>query len=112
MSRWKLALYGAIGAVAPDALILYSKRWTAEGLHFEWHQYVLATAIYVLVAGLVASIFPYGKEKSEWKAFAVGVCLPVLISGLLSTAKADANTLSPRGLVEIPGRLSELMALR
>src|SRR4051812_30016685 len=36
---WKLALAGASGAIAPDALLLYSKRFTQPHLSFDWRLY-------------------------------------------------------------------------
>jgi hypothetical protein len=109
-SRLSLAIAGAIGAVAPDIVILYSKRWSAPDLSFDTVQYAVATAIYVALAAFVAAIFPYGDKRSSWKAFAIGVGLPVVLSAL-ATLGTGAR-ISPRGFGALPGTLLDLMAMR
>ena len=107
-SKLKCALYGAAGAIAPDVLILYSKRFIEPSLAFNWLQYLLATLMYVSLAALVATIYPYGRHPTAWKAFAVGVGLPLLISGLATLGKPQV--LVPRGEV-LPGSFVDLIAL-
>ncbi len=107
-SKPQLALYGAIGAIAPDILILYSKRWTMSGLAFSWFQYGIATLLYVVLAAIVATIFPYKGKPSRWKAFVVGICLPVFISGIAYFGRAQL--VSPRS-GQIVGTLWDLLSL-
>jgi hypothetical protein len=107
-NRIKLALYGVVGAMAPDVLILYSKRWTMPGLSFDAQQYLIGMGIYLLLAAVIAPIFPYRGKPTEWKAFALGVTLPIVVAGLLSTQRQEL--IAPRG-ISIPGTLLDLMSL-
>src|SRR5687768_3143672 len=59
MPIWKRALFGAIGAIAPEVLLFYSKRSTMPGVTFSIAQYVAATVLYLGLAAMVAAIFPY-----------------------------------------------------
>lgn len=104
------ALFGGIGSIAPDILILYSKRWTMPSFSFDVWQYLIATIAYVCLAAVVASIYPYGKKPTPWKAFAVGAGLPVIISGLMAMKKGEV--LEPRGGGQaLEGDLFDLMSL-
>jgi hypothetical protein len=75
---------------------------------FNIYQYMGATSIYLLLAAIVASIFPFRGSGREWKAFILGVCLPAIIAGLISTQRP--GLISPRGL-PISGTLLDLMSL-
>lgn len=108
LSHIALAAYGAIGAIAPDILILYSKRWSMPSLSFSILQYSLATLLYVTLAALVAAIFPYGRAPKPWKAFAVGVALPVVVSSLAAAARDPV--ISPRGET-LPGTLIDILSI-
>ncbi len=105
---WELAFYGAFGAVAPDIVLLYTKRWSMPSLTFSLTQYVTVTGLYLLLAAIVATAFPYGKQPTRWKAFVLGVCLPVVISGLASLHKGIV--VAPRGS-QLAGSLWDLLAL-
>ena len=107
--RPALWLFGALGAIAPDIVLLYSKRWTMPSLTFDVWMYAGATALYLGLAAVVASIYPYGRNPSPWKAFALGVGLPVLISSLASLQ--HGTVISPRGEI-IPGTFWDLLSLR
>ena len=113
MTKLQVAYFGAIGAIAPDVVLLYSKRWTDPLISFEPWQYLTVTAFYLLVAGVAATIFPYGKHVTPWKAFAVGVALPVIVSGLASIPSGITPVTTPptRGGVPVPGTLYDLFAL-
>ena len=104
---WTLAIYGAIGAIAPDILLFYSKRWTMPSLTFHWGQYIGVTVLYIVLAAFVATIFPYGRQRKPWKAFGVGVSLPVIISGLASLG--NNHVINPRG-AELAGTFWDLLA--
>jgi hypothetical protein len=108
LDKRTLAFYGALGAVAPDIMILYSKRWTMPSLTFEPSQYAIATALYIFLAAIVATIYPYRNRASTWKAFVVGVGLPTIMSGAMSLQGLIA--LSPRGQ-SIPGTVWDLVTL-
>jgi hypothetical protein len=107
--RGRLSLFGALGALAPDVLIVYSKRWTEPALAFDPWQYAVALLVYVLLAAIVAAIFPYRGGARNWKAFAVGVTLPVIVAGLLAIPLAAVPM--PRGVDGLPGSVLDLMAL-
>ncbi|MBD2757863.1 hypothetical protein [Spirosoma validum] len=110
-SRLNLAITGGIGAVAPDILLLYSKRWTMPDITFSLELYLVATLMYVLLAGFVASIFPYGKlargKNSLWVAFGIGVCLPIVIAGVTTIFKSEP--VATRGEASV-GRFVDLIA--
>jgi len=108
--RSLLALFGAVGAIAPDIVLVYSKRWTQPQLDFSLGQYFAATAIYMALAAAVAIIFPYKGKKEPWKAFAVGVALTPLIAALL--AVHPDQHITTRGAEALQGTLRQLMALR
>mgnify|MGYP007037739245 CR=1 FL=1 len=110
VAMWQKTLFGGMGAIAPDILILYSKRWTMPSFTFDVSQYLIATIAYVCLAAVVASIYPYGKKPTPWKAFAVGAGLPVIISGLMAMRKGEV--LEPRGGGQaLAGDLFDLMSL-
>ena len=103
-------MFGAIGAVAPDIIILYSKRWTMPSFEFEYIQYVIVTLIYLVLAGVVAMIYPYPKKKAKtWYAFCIGVALPVILSAVISTQRGEV--IIPRGVIGIQGGIIDLMSL-
>ena len=103
-----MGLAAAVGAIAPDILILYSKRWTMPSLTFNPWMYVGASALYVLLAATVAMIYPFGRDRRSWKAFALGVSLPIVISGLASFQ--HGLVVAPRGHT-IAGTFLDLIAL-
>jgi len=123
MNALRLFGYGAFGALVPDVLLLYSKRFTAPLLAFESWQVLLVTLIYAITAGLVAQIFPYPGEKTPWKSLAVGITLPVIIAGVIGAgdrlSQAGTTRLSTRGPTpaahgdapKIQGSVIDLMAL-
>jgi hypothetical protein len=103
-----LGAFAAVGAIAPDILILYSKRWTMPSLTFDPWMYVFASALYMVLAATVAMIYPFGRGVSPWRAFAVGVTLPLLVSGLASLQRGVV--IAPRGDT-IEGTLWDLLSL-
>ena len=110
--KWRLALWAGLGALAPDIVLLYSKRFTVPHVEFDYTVVALGTALYVGLAGLVATIFPYkilpGEKGSLlWKAFGVGVCLPILVSTLASIGYQAPE--ATRGT--IAGALRDLIAM-
>jgi len=90
-----LAIFGGIGAVAPDIILFYSKRWTMPSLTFDPYVYIAATALYVGLGALVAAIYPYRHGARAWKAFSLGVALPTVISALASVNRSQV--LLPKG---------------
>lgn len=102
------ALYAAVGAISPDVLILYSKRWSMPALTFDVRQYAAATICYIGVAAVVATIYPFGGKPSKWKAFLLGVGLPLVVSGAATLSRGQV--ISPRGL-PIKGTLLDLLSL-
>ena len=107
--KLRLGVYGALGAFAPDILILHSKVWTMPAFTFSLWQYSVATALYVSLGSFVATIFPYRQKPSNWKAFCVGVALPTVISGIASLFRGQI--IEPRGAEPIVGDLLDLISL-
>jgi len=102
-----LGLCAGFGALAPDILLFWSKRFTMPGLTFEIWQYCAAALFYMGLSAFVALIYPY-KNPTYWKAFSIGVLLPTVISGIASIGRPV--TISPRGGF-IPGTLLDLISL-
>jgi hypothetical protein len=114
---------GAMGAIVPDVLMIYSKRATAPLLYFEDVQVVVATLIYAATAGIVALIFPYPGGQTGWKSLSVGLTLPVIIGSVISASdrlgSAGADRLTTRGPTttmqgerpKIRGTLVDLLAI-
>jgi peptidoglycan/LPS O-acetylase OafA/YrhL len=77
--------FGAIGSVLPDLALFYSKRFTAPLLDFNIVQYGLAVLVFSLVAGLIAAIYPYRKNRArDWDSLVVGILAPAIISSVVS----------------------------
>lgn len=108
MPRSMRAVFGVCGAIAPEILLFYSKRFTAPGITFSLVQYVLATILYLSLSALVAAIFPYRGRPTPWKAFVVGVALPVIISA--AAALKSGYNVAPRGGT-VEGDFLQLIAL-
>jgi len=108
LTKVQEGLYGGMGAIAPDVLILYSKRWTMPSLTFDLQMFVVATLIYVALAAVVACIIPYKGVRTGWKAFGTGIALPIVLSGAASFARDPV--ISPRGET-LPGTMIDLLSL-
>jgi peptidoglycan/LPS O-acetylase OafA/YrhL len=106
--RLILLAFGAMGSVAPDIILFYSKRVTMPDTYFSVAQYSIATALYMALAGVVATIFPYRGRATSWKAFVVGVSLPLIVSAVVSTQRPAM--VSPRGF-PVPGELIDLLSM-
>jgi len=106
--RFIAAAMAMAGALAPDVLIIYSKRWGPDALALPGWQFAAATLAYLVVAGVIGGIFPYKPRPSPWRGFAVGVGTPVILSALAAVAKPVS--LAPRG-VEIAPTWWDLLAL-
>jgi len=100
---------GAVGAIAPDILILYSKRFSMPAFEFLSWQYIVATILYVGLGAVVATIVPLEGRGSEWKAFGVGFSLPLVLASVASAVRAGVVT--PRGEDALSGSLLDLMSL-
>lgn len=107
-SRVIAATTAAVGALAPDVLIIYSKRWGTDALALPSWQFAAATLAYLAVAAVIGGIFPYKPRPSAWQGFAVGVGTPVILSALAAAAKPVS--LAPRGL-DIAPTWWDLLAL-
>jgi hypothetical protein len=112
-NKWLQALYAMIGAIAPDILILYSKRWTMPQVTFSIPQYTFASILYLGLAGIVSLIFPYKTVfKSEanlpWKSFSIGFSLPLILSTIAALSRSQL--IVPRG-GSMSGTLHDLLAL-
>jgi hypothetical protein len=107
VSTWKLAAAGAMGSLAPEIVLLYSKRWTMGGVRFEMSQYILVTLLYAALAGFIAMIYPYRGTAARWKAFQTGMALPIIV-GMAASLLRDRVT--ERGLDQI-GSLTDLLSL-
>jgi len=112
-SKLLLAVYAMIGAATPDIVILYSKRWTMPQVTFNITQYILASSLYLILAGIVSLIFPYqsvfkNKSNLPWKSFSIGFSLPIVLSTMAALTRSDL--VATRG-GNIPGTLHDLVAL-
>ena len=105
---WKLAAAGAMGSLAPEIVLLYSKRWTMSGVRFEITQYLLVTLLYAALAGFVTMIYPYRGTTARWKAFQTGMALPIVV-GMAASLVRDPRV-TERGLDQI-GSLTDLISL-
>lgn len=84
-AQWKLAPFGAFGALLPMIISLYQKTETFTfAARFES---IFATVIYVVAAAILASIFPYGRRASLFNAALVGILFPTIVGGALAFAK-------------------------
>jgi hypothetical protein len=101
------AFFGGLGALAPDIILFYSKRWTMPTLTFDPYMYISATILYVTLAAVVAAIYPFKQGNRAWKAFRLGVALPTIISTLATINRA--RTLIPKG-ISVPGSFHDLLA--
>ena len=106
---WFLVLFGSIGSIAPEIVLFYSKRFSMENLTFHFWQYVFVSLFYFSLAGLVAGIFPYGNRPTLWKAFSLGIALPLIIS--TAATFFTGHEIVPRGGGDIQGRIIDLLAL-
>src|SRR5271167_3800778 len=87
--RLTCALLASIGALAPDIVLLYSKRWTMPSLSFDLSMYAAATLLYMGLAAVVGAIYPYRRKPYPWKAFTLGVALPIVVSAAASINRAQ-----------------------
>lgn len=108
-SRVLMAAYAAIGAVAPDIVLLYSKRFTMPFLTFSLAQYAGATLLYLALAAALAVVFPFKGRPTPYKAFALGVALPLVIAALAALSRNPMSV--PRG-GPIPGEFLDLLSFR
>ena len=82
----QLALFATAGALAPEILFLYANRLNT---HFQFAKvlepgYFVPLLLYVALAAFVAAFLPYkqippAKFDARWKAFVVGLLLPLVI---------------------------------
>lgn len=104
-TKAQLFFYGCVGAIAPDIVQLYAKRWTMPMTHFSIEQYLIVSAFYVALGGILGMLFAY-QEKPQ-AAVAVGIATPVVI-GILGSAVKGAMT-PVRGESEI-GTIFDLIS--
>lgn len=115
--------FGSLGAIVPDVILLYSKRFTAPALEFTTAQFITSTLIYMITAGIVAAIYPYKtRPPKKWNFLTVGIVFPVIISSLVAVADRTLSEqnigLTLRGGVEhantpeasVSGSLIDLLA--
>src|SRR4051794_39901395 len=89
LAWWKRAGFAAAGAVAPDILLLYSKRFTMPSVQFVPSMYALATVLYVILAGTVTIMVVPPRHASAGRlSFGVGFALPCVVAGLATAARS------------------------
>ncbi len=103
-----LAAYGAVGSIAPNIVLFGTKPITMPALTFESWQYAVALGLYASLAALVATIYPYGRRPTPWKAFVVGLLLPSILAAAMSVR---ANPPIPTRGEPIAGDLWSLLSL-
>lgn len=106
--RLTAAACAVAGAIAPDVLIVYSKRWAVPPVDLPNWQYFVATLMYIGIAAVLGAIFPYRPQPSAWKGFGVGVGTPVILGMLASAIKPVS--LAPRG-IELSATFWDLMSI-
>ena len=74
MQPWLIFSVGAIGALAPEVVRLYSLR--TKGAKFTAFYFVIS-AIFALLGGFVSLILP---AATLWGAFYTGLSVPVVVS--------------------------------
>jgi hypothetical protein len=89
---WRLAPYGAFGAVLPA---VSSLMYRSDAFAFSPEPRVIAgQALYVLAAALLSAIFPYGRHARPFNAAVVGICFPTIVGTALGAARAAVPALS------------------
>jgi hypothetical protein len=95
MSPLYILLLGALGALAPEIVRLYTIRRSPE--KFEWSSfYLIVSLLYAGLGGVLAIFLP---ATTAWGAIYVGASTPVLINSMIRTAR-NATKEELRG----PGR--------
>jgi hypothetical protein len=111
---WRLAPFGAFGAVLPAIAALASR---SDGFAFSPELNVMiGQAIYVASAALLSAIFPYGSQAAPFRATLVGICFPTIVGTAFGAAKVALPALAQaRGGeadgVSIVGRVVDTFAL-
>ena len=72
-------LLGFLGALAPEIVRLYGKRWKLRSVKFSWWYFVISF-LYALFGGLIAVILP---SMNLIAAFYAGIAWPFLVSAVL-----------------------------
>ncbi|WP_139176067.1 MULTISPECIES: hypothetical protein [unclassified Janthinobacterium] len=102
-SKFQLFFYGCVGAAAPDIIQLYSKRWTMPGVHFNLTQYLIVSAVYIALGGVLGLVL---SRRNAPAALAIGVGTPVVVGLLANFAKSTTGVM--RGEPSNIGSLSDL----
>jgi hypothetical protein len=89
---WRLAPFGAFGAVLPAILALANR---SDAFTFTPELNILiGQAVYVAAAALLSAIFPYGKQATPFNATLVGIGFPTIVGTALGTAKLAVPALA------------------
>jgi hypothetical protein len=88
---WRLAPFGAFGAVLP-AISAVASRTDAFAFTPELNV-LIGQIIYVASAALLAAIFPYGRQDTPFRATLVGICFPTIVGTALGATKVVFPTL-------------------
>ncbi len=89
---WRLAPFGAFGAVLPAISGLASR---SDAFAFVPElRVIIAQIIYVSSAALLSIIFPYGEQATPFKAAMVGIGFPTIVGTALSATKIALPTLT------------------
>ncbi len=89
MNTTDIFLLGCAGAAAPEIVRVWRLR-SHTNLKFSW-KYVLVSALFFSLGGLVATILP---ATTPWAAFYAGVAAPTLVSRIAAhTTRRRATAL-------------------
>jgi hypothetical protein len=89
---WRLAPYGAFGAVLPA---VSSLMYRSDAFAFSPEpRVIIGQAIYVLAAAVLSAIFPYGGHARPFNAAAVGICFPTIVGTALGATRLAVPALS------------------
>ena len=81
---WPIFIFGCVGAVAPEIVRLYRIR-NDPAFNWSWF-YLIISLLFAGLGGLVAWILP---ATTYWGAFYAGAAMPVIVSTILKSRKAD-----------------------
>lgn len=96
MNTYLIFILGLIGALAPEAVRLYSIRNEPE--KFKWSGfYVVVSMLFAILGGIIAVVLP---ATTYWGALYVGISSPVLIN----TVVKKGGEMNKQELKSFPAR--------
>jgi hypothetical protein len=92
---WRLAPYGAFGAVLPSIAALAAR---SDAFSFSPElNVIMGQVIYIAAAAFLSTIFPYGRSATPFAAALVGIGFPTIVGTAVGAARHAVPSLAPRG---------------